>query len=227
MNYRKLSGIFFILFIVSVQIPFGILGATFNYPDILRESPGKVLIEFQKGGNQLILTWYLYAISILMFGVSILLFDKAENADSKIGSITRIGFISALVQLIALLRWTFLVPELSESYSKANSPEAKEVLEFIFSIQNTYLGVGLGEHLGQITMVIWTFLMIQFLTTNKFLNILGLLSILLLGIGLVEHLSVVFKFTVAYIGLPTPIGFIIWSVWMLGIGIHLIRTKAA
>ncbi len=41
---------------VGLNIPFAILGATFDYPDILRQPTADVLVRFQAGGAALIAT---------------------------------------------------------------------------------------------------------------------------------------------------------------------------
>jgi hypothetical protein len=47
---------------VGVFIPYTILTATFNYPDVLRLPGGDILTQFHNGGATLIFTWLAFAL---------------------------------------------------------------------------------------------------------------------------------------------------------------------
>ncbi|MEY4941261.1 MAG: hypothetical protein RIQ93_2996 [Verrucomicrobiota bacterium] len=63
----RLTGAGLITLGVGLNIPFAILGATFNYPDILRQPTADVLVRFQAGGAPLIATWYAFMAAALFF----------------------------------------------------------------------------------------------------------------------------------------------------------------
>ena len=220
MNYRRLSGIFFIAFPILVQVPFNVLVAKFGYRDVLRESPSTILASFLQGGSFLIGVWYAYALSILVFVAGILAYDRSDKTTSLIN---RVGLASAAIQFVALLRWTFLVPFLARDYAGATETATRQSIETLFTIQHNFLGVGLGEHVGQLTMAIWTVLIIRHTQKNIGLQILGYLSAALLTVGLSEHLAVVFGFNAGILAQGAMIGFILWSVWLIGFGVTLVR----
>jgi hypothetical protein len=222
MNFRRLSGILFICFPILVQIPFTILSLQFNYPDILRQPSSVILTEFSKGGTALIMTWYFYALSILVFIAGILAYERSETPHRTAG---RIGLASASIQLIALLRWTFLVPFLARGLARTTDASSIASIETIFTAQHNFLGVGLGEHLGQLTMAIWTFIMIRANGQHIILKSIGYLSVLLLVVGLVEHLAVAFDTDPGVFQYGALVGFILWSVWLIGLGINLVRDR--
>ena len=219
-NFRRLSGFLFILFPILVQIPFGMLVAQFDYPEILRESPAAILTRFAQGGSALISVWYAYALSIGVFIAAVMAYDRSLKAPFLIN---RIGLASAAIQLVALLRWTFLVPFLARDYANTTDTVARQSIETLFSIQHNFLGIGLGEHVGQLTMAVWTVLVVHQSRQSVLLRSLGYLSALLLTVGLSEHLAVVFGFDAGIFAQGAMIGFILWSVWLMGFGITLLR----
>lgn len=160
--------------------------------------------------------------SILVFIAGILAYDRSQ--DSPLPA-NRIGLASAAIQLIALLRWTFLVPFLARDYSAAVGTAAQPSIESMFTIQHNFLGVGLGEHIGQLTMAIWTVLIIRHSMQGVIFRSLGYFSATLLIVGLSEHLAVVMGFDAGIFFEAAMIGFIGWSVWLIGFGVSLVRQR--
>ncbi|HET6769268.1 MAG TPA: DUF4386 domain-containing protein, partial [Chitinophagaceae bacterium] len=64
--------------------------------------------------------------------------------------------ISGIVQIIGLLRWTFVVPVLANNFVLAVTEASKESNKVAFQTIHQFGGVLLGEHLGQLFTVIWT-----------------------------------------------------------------------
>jgi len=60
-NFRKLTGIFFIVGAILVNIPYALLIVNFDYPDILRQPTSEILTRFHAGGDALIYTWLAFA----------------------------------------------------------------------------------------------------------------------------------------------------------------------
>ena len=60
-NFRKLTGLFFIVGAMLVNIPYTLLIMNFDYPDVLRLPTAEILTKFQAGGNALIYTWLAFA----------------------------------------------------------------------------------------------------------------------------------------------------------------------
>lgn len=224
-NHRRLSGLLFILFPLLVQIPFTMLTINFSYPDVLREPAAQILTNFHAGGSGLILTWYVYALSILVFIAALAIFQRTHQ---KTLNSQLVGYTSAVIQLIALLRWTFLVPFLANDYVNATNDSTRESLAAFFTMQHNFLGVGLGEHIGQLTLALWTIMFIREVAQPRWLKIIGYVSAGIVLIGLSEHLGVVFGFDAGMFAEGALVGFMLWSVWMIGFGVVqllAVRTK--
>ncbi|RPH36538.1 DUF4386 domain-containing protein, partial [bacterium] len=114
----KLTGIFFIVIPILINIPYGLLIANFQYPDILRQSAGEILIKFHEGGPGLILTWWAFALAGVPLIYSTIglhsLLDREDTPYLTVG--TACGVLALVAQLVGLLRWVFVVPVLASSY---------------------------------------------------------------------------------------------------------------
>ena len=60
-QFRQLTGLFFVLGAVLVNIPYTLLILNFDYPDLLRAPVDQILTQFQAGGSSLIYTWLAFA----------------------------------------------------------------------------------------------------------------------------------------------------------------------
>ena len=154
MKKEKTIGLLLIAGAVGVFIPYSILTITFEYPDILRQDTGIVLTKFHDGGNSLILTWWTFAILGLPLLIAyILIGQKFENKLGFIKWVTAFGIISGIVQIIALLRWVFVIPVIADSYVSAGDAATKTAAIISFQTIHQFGGVLLGEHVGQLFSV--------------------------------------------------------------------------
>ncbi len=60
---RNLTGMACIAIAVGFNLPFALLAAQFDYPDVLRHPAGDVLTAFAAGGTALVWTWYAFALT--------------------------------------------------------------------------------------------------------------------------------------------------------------------
>lgn len=156
MKKEKTIGFLLIIGAIGVFIPYTILTMTFEYPDILRQNTGTILTKFHDGGSSLIVTWWAFAILGLPLLIAyILIGQKLENKLGFIKWVTTFGVISAIVQIIGLLRWVFVVPVIANSYVSGNAA-TKAAAITSFQTIHQFGGVLLGEHLGQLFTIIWT-----------------------------------------------------------------------
>jgi hypothetical protein len=141
---------------VLLFVPYTILTMTFDYPDILREETGTILTRFKAGGDSLIWTWFAFAlVGLPLVGAYVLIGQKLENKVSHVRWATTLGIIGLVVQMVGLLRWTFVVPVLANAYATGDEM-TKTASVIAFQTIHQYGGVVLGEHLGQLFTILWT-----------------------------------------------------------------------
>ncbi len=234
MNRLQLSrtaGILLILLVVLSNIPYTMLIQTFGYDDILREPVDIVLTQFHAGGIRLILTWFAFGLAALLFIPTSLLLHQVLDVQAQphhspyLAIATPLGVLSGILQAVGLMRWVFVVPVLANLYTDPNaSTTTRETVSVVYQVVHQYGGVVIGEHLGQTLLIGWTLgvgLAMRSSTLFKsWVAWWGLFTTPLLLLGQSELLATVIP------GMPvvetTPIGFILWELWLLIVGISLL-----
>ena len=130
MNAEKTIGYLLISGAVGVFIPYTILTLTFNYPDILRQESGIILTQFHQGSSPLIFTWLAFALLGLPLLIAYsLIGQRLEAKMPQMKWVTTIGIISAVMQIIGLLRWVFVMPVLATEYVNTTDPAIQQAIK--------------------------------------------------------------------------------------------------
>ena len=229
MKKEKTIGLLLIAGAIGVLIPYTILTVTFEYPDILRQNTGTILTKFHRGGSSFILTWWAFAILGLPLLIAyILIGQEFENKLSFIKWITTFGIISGIVQIIALLRWVFVVPVIANSYISADDDATKTAAILSFQTVHQFGGVLLGEHVGQLFTIIWTVMIsYAFMKLNIFSKWISWLGIIAAAIYLLAQAEL---FATVIPGFPVWdmagfIGSTLWLIWLIIIGIQISKIE--
>lgn len=197
-----------------LQVPFGLLAAKYDYPDILLRDAGEVLTRFHDAGPSMIWTWWAYAMCTVGLLIAAIKMPNASTFSRTTGT------IAAFAQLLGLLRWVFVVPFLADAWV-ANTV-GHGTLTVIFEAQHRLFGVLLGEHVGQLFMGLWT-ASIAWNQSVKWIRALGLISASTLIIGLGAGLARVVPMPGVVAHAPL-IGFLLWVIWAVATGIVLLRN---
>ncbi|MFT3743154.1 MAG: DUF4386 domain-containing protein [Pyrinomonadaceae bacterium] len=225
----KFTGASLIFLGVYLNIPFSILGAIFDYPNILRQPTGEVLTRFHAGGTTLIATWYAFALAaVLMVLVVLLVYPVLRSTNENLMRIaTAFGVLAGIMQVIGLIRWVFVVPSLANAYTDPAATEAtRAATVIVFNTIHQYAGVAIGEHLGQLFTATWAMLVsVSLYKTSRYQSIAGIVIAALMFVGLVEGFATVIKFNPGVFGALTPVAFIALSLWMIVLGIQILRRK--
>jgi len=229
MKTNQITGILFLAGAIGVCILYTILSVTFNYPGILRQDTGNILLKFHKGGNGLISTWFLFALSGLpLIPAYIMTGQLLEKNSALARSATSIGVTGLIVQMIGLLRWTFVVPMLASGYCNATEAATRESLIISFKTLHQFAGVLLGEHVGQLFTVTWTIaisiLLYRSLMVPKWIYRLGIISGMIYFLAQAELLATVIP------GLPSWnlagfAGSTLWLLWLIVLGCWFLLRK--
>jgi len=226
-SHTKTAGILLITGSVALLIPYAMLTSSFEYPDILRQETGTILTKFHEGGSSLVATWFAFAITGLpLIPAFVLIGQQFETKSSLFRVATTIGVIGLVVQVIGLLRWTFVVPVLADEFVNGGGEATKAAAIVSFKTIHQYGGVVLGEHLGQLFTIAWT-VMISFLFAKlkfmpKWVSWLGLISSFIYLLAQAELFATVIE------GFPVWdmagfIGSTLWLIWLIIVGIILTR----
>jgi len=230
-NFRKLTGIFFIVGAILVNIPFTLLMINFDYPDILRQPTAEILTRFQSGSDSLIYTWLAFAwVGLPLLLGAIMLKRILENENSPfLEMATTLGVIGFIVQVIGLLRWVFVVPPLARLFIDPGTDSAtKSSVSAVFVAVHQYGGVVLGEHIGQLLTIAWMSMISGIIYKSKMFSKwvawLGWFASAVYLLAQTELLATAIPDfpVIDWAGLY---GSLLWLAWMLVLGVYLVKNK--
>lgn len=228
-NNFKPVGYLLIAGAIALFIPYTVLTIIFDYPDILRQDTATILIKFHEGGSKLIWTWFAFGITgIPLLPAFILLGQQLESKTSLIRFATTIGVIGLVVQMIGLLRWTFVVPVLANTFVNATDEATKAAAILSFKTIHQFGGVILGEHLGQLFTIGWTVMIsLSFGKLNlipRWVNWLGFTSSFIYLLAQAELFATVIPDFPVW-DMAGFIGSTLWLIWLIIIGILFLKKK--
>ncbi|MCM4153963.1 DUF4386 domain-containing protein [Arenibacter sp. N53] len=228
MKTEKTIGILLIVGVIGIFVPYTILTMIFEYPTILRQDTGTILVKFYNGGNTLIWTWWAFAIlGLPILEACILIGQKLESKFYFVRWATILGVIGLMVQVLGLLRWTFVVPVLAKDFVLGNEM-TKEAVTVAFKVVHQYGGIILGEHIGQLFTIGWTVMI-----TSAFEK-LKLFPKWIIWLGYAASIIYLFAqaglFSTVIPNFPVWniagfLGSTLWLIWLLIIGFKFIKTE--
>jgi len=227
MRTERIIGLLLIVGTVLLCVPYTILTVIFEYPQILREDTGMILTKFYTGGTPLIVVWWLFAIMGLpILEAYVLIGQKLERKFYFVRWATTLALISGIVQIIGLLRWTFIVPLLAKTYVTSQNESIRESCKIAFQVVHQYDGVVLGEHIGQLFTIAWMVIISsafhQLKLFPKWIIGFGYLAAFVFLLAQAELFATVIPhFPVWH--LAGLIGSTMWLIWMLLIGVRFLN----
>lgn len=217
---------------VAFNVPFSILGATFDYPHVLRRPAGEALDLFAAGGASLILTWYgfmLTALALVVMAPALAVTGRRLQASPTLAVGAALsGALAGLAQAVGLSRWVFAVPALARAHAdSAASSEARTAAEHAFDLLNAWGGVAIGEHLGQLLTAAFVLqvALMQGGEGSRVTSSAGFLAALAIGLGAGEGVAIAVGRSGEIFALITIAGFIGLTLWLIATGVGLVRGE--
>ena len=167
----------------------------------------------------MIALWYGMVLSSLAFIPLAVLVRRLWAEERGLGTelSTIFGVLAGLVQTLGFLRWVVLVPLLARMYSTPGSD--KDALKVVFQAFHQYLGVGVGEHLGYLFTGLWTIsISLVLMRQSALLGWSGIAFAMGVMSGMLE------PFGVPAVGVVNAISYLLWSLWMVALGVHVLRV---
>jgi hypothetical protein len=229
MRPEKAIGWLLIIGAAGVLVPYTLLTISFDYPEILRKETSMILTRFHEGGSKLIGTWFWFALGgITLIPAYTLIGQNLESRSLLVRIATTFGVTGLIVQMIGLLRWTFVVPVLASSFVNTTDQAIKASAVISFKTIHQFAGVLLGEHLGQLFTIIWTILISivfdRLKLVPKWITWLAYISSAIYLLSQAELMATV----IPHLPLWDLAGFIgssLWLIWLIIIGIKFLRIK--
>jgi hypothetical protein len=194
---------------------FTALGSVFEYPQILEEPTADILALYRDHQGA-VTGWFLVlVISAAMLAPAGLLLGRL--AGGTLGRwIAGIGVAAAVVQVAGLQRWITIVPGISDD---ALDPAQRAEAEDRFELWHTVLGKVVGETIGYVLTAVFTVLVVVALSRTilpRWLAWTGYFAAALIATGVAIPV-------VDAASLTNFAGYVLWCVWLLGLGFLLLR----
>jgi hypothetical protein len=214
----RATGLGLIALAVLFNLPYAVLAARFDYPGILREPPEVILSAFQAGGTGLILTWYAFALSAILFIPAALALSlrQLRVAPGLAVAAAILGALAGLSQAIGLLRWVMVVPVMAADPAQAAG----------FAMLHAFAGVAVGEHLGMLLTA--GFVAVSALADRgpQLRRLLGAVTAVLITGGAFEGVALSLSLPGSPFGLSAIAGYLTLSLWLVWTGLSLLRGAA-
>lgn len=230
---NRVIGLSAIALAILFNIPYAILASTFDYPDILRRPAGEVLDAFAAGGVGLILTWHAFALAALALIPMTLALSltpaRMARAPGLAISAAIFGALAGLAQAIGLWRWVFVIPQLARSHAMPGATEGiRQSAEAMFQMLNSYGGVAIGEHLGQLltALFVLTLSRLQRLEGARLTAATGFATAAAIAFGTTEGLALALGRSGDLFSLGTIAGFLGLTLWLILTGVGHLRGAA-
>jgi hypothetical protein len=225
---RLRLGLALLIFLVASIAPYIWLIENFGYDDILREPAAAILTAFHDGGTPLVLAWFGFAMSALLFIPVALGFARlCEFQQVAAGGAVVLGVTSAIAQAAALLRWVLVVPSLAATFVDPDQSAAtRDAVLVVFDAVHRFGGMVVGEMVGQLLLAGWTGLTALRLwrtrVVPRWLAAAGALTLPLWLVGQTELLHAVAP------AVPSieviPLAFMAWEAWLIALAAMLINS---
>ncbi|MCW5854056.1 MAG: DUF4386 domain-containing protein [Anaerolineae bacterium] len=224
---RRMAGLLLIVVPIVFTVCFTLLQMQFEYPDILRQPAGDVLVKFQAGGGGLVAVWYVLTLSAVLFiPLSVLVHAVLASRETSVALwvATVFGVVAGVVQALGFARWPFLVPYLAQTYTApGTTPAQRETVGLLFEAFNRYAGMAVGEQLGYLSTSVWTLLVAWLMVRSPWFGRWVGLSGMALAVGIAAGLLEPFGWGLG--GVINAISYLAWAVWLVVVGIVLVVRR--
>lgn len=215
----RLTALLLALESLLATVPFFILGAVFEFPDILRQGADRALPLFAQNQHVIVPTYYAFMLSsVLLIPLSLLLrrvLTSKGAASSLLDIATAFGVAAGLTQILGFVRWPFMVPYLAQTYlDPASSAATRDAVAVVYEGFNRYAGVAVDEHLGWLFLGLWlvTVAAAVYGRLSRWLGVAGLL----LGVGFLISILEQFGGDLAPVfATASLVANTAWSIWLV------------
>ncbi len=152
----RLAGATYVTASVGFLIVFSWLASAFGYPDVLDLPADLVLPRLLSLGGVGRAVWAVYAVlPLMLIPAAAGAVGALTRADGRTDTAVRIGLLlqvcAALCMTLGLARWSTAQWSLATSWQLAD-PAQRVGLAATFDVLNVYLGNGIGEFVGELTL---------------------------------------------------------------------------
>lgn len=203
------------------------LAACFEFPDVLRQPPLRILELFRANQGVVQTTYYVFTMTGLTFILmAIAVHEALRERSGSWGRFALIaGILAGLTQAIGFIRWVWLVPTVAGIATDPHaSPASQDAALVVFESMHQFAGVSVGENLSFWFQGLWTLgLGIALLRhVDRRLGMLGILS----GATFVLYTAEQFGGPLAWLGELNVFFHVLWVTFLLLLAGLLVKQSS-
>ncbi len=220
----RTAGVLAVLAPILLNISFLLLGSSFDYPAVLDEPAADTLQAFHDDATTISWQFGLLALSAALIAPLAIYLGRALGTSRIVRASIYVGIGAAVVQVIGLLRWPILVPGLADTATDATKTAADRADAVdTFTTLGDVLGSAIGETLGYALTATWTVLIIKAIRERQLIR--RVMTILGCGAAVLIVLGVLVPLDAPGSDIAVFVGYILWSIWLIALGVILLRTS--
>ncbi len=222
----RLAGYMYLAASVGFLVVFSWLARAFGYPDVLDLPADQVLPRLLSLGGAGRAVWAVYAVlPLMLIPAAAGAVGALTRADGRTDTALRIGLLlqvfAALCMTLGLARWSTAQWSLATSWQLAD-PAQRVGLAATFDVLNVYLGNGIGEFVGELTLYgsFLAFAIALHHNGAKKVAALGAVTALAGWIGMFRNIT-------PSVQLAADVTNVLLPLFLIVFGISLLRGKAS
>ena len=221
-----------LLLIASAVLSIGgylVLGTRFGWPAVLDEPGTTALDAFVDAQAWVRFGFYLFLLSsLVLVPAAVGLHDHLDRRSPGSISIAVFGVLGAFAQMLGWVRWPLAVPGLADAWADpAATTTQRAATAAAYDVLNGYAGAAVGEHLGWLLQGIWAVgVAVLLLRSTQVPRWFAGLGLALAGVwaAAVPTATAIGLDTLELWGLNA---YTAWYLWLLALGVLLLRRPAA
>jgi len=216
--------------VLALLAGFSLLGAIFEFPEILRQtSPYRLTLFLRNQASVQATYWLLAMTGFTQIAMAVFLHQCFRERDTTLQRFALVfGILTGVLQTMGFIRWVIVIPYLAQQMADpAASATTRETVALIEGAFNRYAGMALGEHTANICLGLWTGLVGMVMARSQLVDAR-------LAWGGVFIAPLAWLLAAEQVGLSgwlleavTLFGFPLWAVWLILVALSLLRTDAA
>ena len=212
-------------------VPVLVLGAIFDFPDILREPAGDVLTRFNENPGPIRTAYYFFMLSsVVLIPIAVLLHQILTGGRSSalMNVATAFGVLTGMAQVLGFIRWPILMPFLADTFADPqSSPATRDAVLVTYESFSRYSGMAVGEHLGWVFTALWLGLIsveiLRHPTFPRWMGLVGIATAIAFLVNTLEQFQIGAEDAFGLLNIAVNL---VYDLWLIALAVVLFKIRS-